>query len=500
MAGRINSVAGRLVLMLLLIHAVLMPLLFFTLERVIENNLTNAFVDDVRIYSRVFADNLETLDPDSSQPEIVALLDSAILGGHSVYAAVVYEDEPILSSLMTESEAGQFSEDFRFGQNDDDIYFLSVPVFASGVMGLLQLGVDELPTRESVERIRQTLVYMLVVYLVIAVAAGASLSSTIVRPIRWLQHASRDITSGNYDSELRSDTTLVEIRDLSEDLEKMRSNLVGINARLQQEIAEREQVEAEQEALEKRLRHAQRLESLGTLAGGVAHEFNNVLQPVLLYTDLAIEDLPSDSPISENLKRVMRLATRAKGLSQQILTFGRQSDDWDFRVLKLGPVIEEAMTMIRALLPATVDLRGSVAPDVGQVRCDPAQIQQLLLNLCHNSFRAIRSREGYIAVSVTEVLVPKRVVGKYMNIEPGEHAVIEVMDTGEGMDAETAERVFEPFFTTQSVGKGTGLGLSVVHGIVMRHDGEIMLESTPGKGTRIRIYLPIVDESVMAVT
>ncbi len=493
-----NTVGGRLIVMLLLIHAVLMPLLYVALSRVIENSLATAFVDDTRIYGRVFADNLESLDPDTSRSQIVTLLDSALLGGQSTYAAVVYGDQRITSSLLDAEDVERFAEDFEFGENDDETYYLSVPVFFDGVMGLLQLGMDEAPTRESFETIRQTILYILVAYLLVVLIAAAALSTTIVKPLRWLQQASRDITSGNVDSELRSDSTLVEIRDLSEDLELMRSNLVGINARLLEEIAEREHAEAEQEVLEKRLRHAQRLESLGTLAGGVAHEFNNVLQPMVLYTDLAIEDLPEGSSTAANLRRVMQLANRARGLSQQILTFGRQSDDWNFEVAKIGPVVEEALSMIRALLPATTDLRGNIESDVGRVRCDPAQIQQLLVNLCNNAFRAINSRSGHISVMLKEVLVPRSMANRHTNLDAGEYAVIEVADTGEGMDAESAERAFEPFYTTQPVGEGTGLGLSVVHGIVMRHSGEIVLESAPGEGTRIRIYLPVIDEVTAA--
>jgi signal transduction histidine kinase len=142
------------------------------------------------------------------------------------------------------------------------------------------------------------------------------------------------------------------------------------------------------------------------------------------------------------------------------------------------------------LLPATVDLRVDVDPECGHVNSVPEQINQLLVNLCNNAFQALSGASGHICVSLREEDVSEELARRYPNLAAGPHVVLEVSDTGKGMDAETQERIFEPFFTTQEVGKGTGLGLSVVHGIVKRHDGEIVVESEPGKGTRFSIYLP----------
>jgi len=496
MAGRINTVAGRLVLMLLLIHAVLMPVLFFTLDAAVERSLANAFLDDARHFARVIADSLENVDFEAGDGPLVEHLDSAILGGRSVYAALVYEDTVIASSLMDSHEADLFKEDFEFGEHGDDIYYLSLPVGFENRTGILRLGFDEAPTTEHFEIVRTTIIYSLVAYMLLVLLASGYLSSTVVRPLKWLQHASRAVSSGEVDKELETQSGLVEIQDLTTDLEKMRSNLVGINAQLQREIADRELAESERRNLERYLRHAQRLESLGTLAGGVAHEFNNVLQPMLLYTDLALDDLPEGSPIARNLHRVLELANRARGLSQQILTFGRQDTEAEFELLNLTPVVHEALTMIRALLPATIDLRADISQDTGNVRCDPSQIKQLLVNLCNNSFRAVSATQGYILISLKEVIVPRKMAHEHPNLRAGEYVVLQVADTGVGMDKKTAERAFEPFFTTQDVGQGTGLGLSVVHGTVVRHDGEIVLESEPGKGTMVRVYLPLADEDI----
>jgi len=274
----------------------------------------------------------------------------------------------------------------------------------------------------------------------------------------------------------------------------MRQNLVGINERLRNEIAEREQAEADRRQLEDQVHHDQRLRSLGTLAGGVAHEFNNVLQPMVLYTELALDDIPADSPVAQNLLHVRELANRAKGLSQQILTFSRQDSDPRFVTESLPSITEEAVTMIRALLPATIDLRIDIDPECSPVKCVPEQIQQVLVNLCNNAFQALSDASGHISVSLREEDVSDQQAKRHSNLTAGSHVVLEVRDTGMGMDDATQERIFEPFFTTQEVGKGTGLGLSVVHGIVKRHDGEIVVESEPGKGTRFSVYLPTLEQ------
>ena len=264
-------------------------------------------------------------------------------------------------------------------------------------------------------------------------------------------------------------------------------------------MKERELAETERRGMEAFLRQAQRLESLGTLAGGVAHEFNNVLQPILLYAELALEDVPRESATASNLRRVLDLARRARSLSRQILTFGRQDENAEFRDCDLPGVVHEAVTMIRALLPANIEIRTNIGSDIGRVNCDPAQIKQLVVNLCNNAFQALAGQEGYIEVALHEVLVAEPLTIRNQVLKPGEYVVLQVTDSGVGMDKETVERIFEPFFTTRGVGEGTGLGLSVVHGIVMRHEGEITVESKPGEGARFRIYLPLVDETTSAV-
>jgi len=496
-AGRLNTLSGRLILTLLVIHAVSLPALYVALAGIFERATTDAFIDSVRNHGRTLADGFEAYPGLGPEAGVIAHLDSVILGGGIVYAVLEIREEEHKSSLMTEQDIAAFEEDFTFGEHDDNVYYLSAPLTAADPPAILKLGFDESPVRDNIAAVRRTIAVVLLTYLALALLAAAALGSRIIRPIRTLQKASRRIASGEYERNLKVDSSLTEIQGLSLDLEKMRSNLVGINARLQTEIAERIAAESERRALEERVRHSQRLESLGTLAGGVAHEFNNVLQPLVLYTDLALEDLPDDSPVVPNLSRILDLAHRAKSLSKQILTFGRRDLENEFAEYQLDMVVEEGLTMIRSLLPATVDLRWELAKSLGPVVCDPGQIHQLLINLCNNAFRSIAATGGHVTVSLSGTDVSPEQAAKHPDLHVGRYAVLMVEDTGEGMDPVTLSRIFEPFFTTRKVGEGTGLGLSVVHGIVRRHGGDIIVSSELGRGTVFSVYLPLAGAAGM---
>jgi signal transduction histidine kinase len=463
-----TSLSKRLVMVLLAIHAVLLPALFFALSAAVRQNMVDAFIDDARVQGRLIADNLE-LDKHESDNTLIAQLDSAMLAGRIVHASIGRGDDELESSLMSNDDLARFEEDFEFGDHGDGTYYLALPIVTGEAMAILHLGFDETQTQAYFEDVQRWIIVVLVVYLFGVLVASMVISQAMTRSLRWLQKASHSVALGDYDKQLQTDSKLVEIHDLTRDLEQMRSNLVKVN---------------------NRLRHAQRLESLGTLAGGVAHEFNNVLQPMLLYTDLALEDLPPDSPIAEQIRSVKDLAGRARGLSHQILTFGRIGADVEREVVNIAPVVQEAIAMIRALIPATVYLSTNIRQSAGKVRCNPAEIQQLVVNLCNNSLKALSTGDGHIRVSISPEVVSKDMAARYVHLDAGDYAVLRVSDTGCGMDEETLQRVYEPFFTTQEVGQGTGLGLSVVHGIVRRHEGEIILTSEPGKGTTFRVFLP----------
>ena len=492
MARRLNTLSARMFLMMLLVHVITLPALFYGLKRIVENNVVESFIDDARNYAYILAGTFEADETLLPGGDIVEHLDGAMLGGRIHYVAIVMGDRLILSSLLTDEEGENFQEDFHFGEHGDESYNMTVPIGVGDQVPFLRLGFDESVTRENLKQVNGTIMAALLVYLLTSSMIAMLFSTRILQSIHKLQRVSREIISGDHKTRLSVDTKIIEIRQLSDDLEAMRSKLVGLNSRLHEEIAEREAAEAGQRALESRLRHAQRLESLGTLAGGVAHEFNNVLQPLLLYTDLAIEDTPEDSPARRNLERVVTLAYDAKGLSQQILTFGRVDSETELRIIDLGPMVEEALAMVTALLPATADIRGSVET-VPPVKCDPRQILQLIVNLCSNAFQSLLGGSGHIGIRYYVREVTAEFAAIHTKLKDGAHAVIEVSDTGRGMNDATLRRIFEPFFTMQEVGEGTGLGLSVVHGIVTRHGGEITVDSELGKGTVFRVYLPVAD-------
>ena len=254
-----------------------------------------------------------------------------------------------------------------------------------------------------------------------------------------------------------------------------------------QDLTERKQLEAQ-------VRHIQKMEAIGTLAGGIAHDFNNLLSSILGNTYLAQLDLERDHPARESILAIEQAGNRAKALVRQILSFSRQQDP-QRQVLDLSPIVAEVASMLRATLPAGVELAQVVSPDTPKVLADATQIHQVLVNLCTNAWHALENDRGRIEIRLQSLVVPPRATPSEGQLRAGHYACISVTDTGRGMDAATMERIFDPFFTTKGPGKGTGLGLAVVHGIVESHDGTIRVSSQPHHGTTFHIYLPAAEVS-----
>jgi PAS domain S-box-containing protein len=252
--------------------------------------------------------------------------------------------------------------------------------------------------------------------------------------------------------------------------------------------------EEERRELNQRFHRMQRLESIGVLAGGVAHDFNNILAAVIGYTELAIGGLPPASVEHSHLGNVLSAAERARNLVRQILAFSRQTE-LQPRAVRLQDVLAEALAFARASLPTTIEIEARSDPDCSSVLADPTQVHQVLMNLFTNAAHAMRDGGGTLTVALEQVaLASDRAV--WLGLPAGgDYACVTVHDSGCGMDATTRERVFEPFFSTKSVGEGTGLGLSTAHGIVTSHGGAIELESEPGLGTTFRVYLPCVPDA-----
>jgi len=255
------------------------------------------------------------------------------------------------------------------------------------------------------------------------------------------------------------------------------------------DITERKRAEEEKKTLEAQLRHMQKMESIGTLAGGIAHDFNNILTPIMNYTSLLMGDLPEDGSAHEYLEQIMKAADRAKELVRQILILSSQGEE-ERRHVHVHLIMKEVIKLIRPLLPATIEIRQKIDTDCGAVLADPSQIHQVMMNLFTNAFHAMRDEGGVLEVSAKVVQVDAKFAKEYLNLQPGKYVRTTVSDSGHGMDDFTIQRIFDPFFSTKEVGEGTGLGLSVVHGIILKHRGEITVQSEPGRGTTFNIYLP----------
>jgi signal transduction histidine kinase len=245
------------------------------------------------------------------------------------------------------------------------------------------------------------------------------------------------------------------------------------------------------EQLQAKLRQGEKMESLGTLAGGVAHELNNLLQPITMMTEMVLENLPEASREAAQLRRVVDASGKAAEIVGRILSFGR-AEDVTYRSLDIGEVVREAAAFMRAMLPRSITLHVDVAAEVGRIRGNRTQLTQVLMNMATNARDAIGANVGGIWIGLERADLPDPApTANIGSLRAAPYAAISVRDDGCGMDRETMRRMFEPFFTTKDVGKGTGLGLSVTHGIIIGHDGAIRVESTPGKGTAFTIYLPL---------
>jgi PAS domain S-box-containing protein len=253
------------------------------------------------------------------------------------------------------------------------------------------------------------------------------------------------------------------------------------------DIAERRRAELTRRTLEAELFHAQKMEAVGTLAGGIAHDFNNILAAIVGNAEMAQLELPQNHAARHDIGEVLRAARRARELVLQILTFSRKQQP-QRRPVRTAEVISDALKLLRATIPSTIELRSQVADSDLMIYGEPTQLHQVLMNLGTNAAHAIGDQHGVIELRQSLVDVSTETI--HADLMPGRYVCLTVSDSGHGMDRATLERAFEPFFTTKGPGVGTGLGLAVVHGIVKSHDGVALVESTPGRGTTFRVYFP----------
>ncbi|MCD4719864.1 MAG: response regulator [Desulfobacula sp.] len=260
------------------------------------------------------------------------------------------------------------------------------------------------------------------------------------------------------------------------------------------DVTEKKKAEKRWHSLEKQLRKAQKMEAIGTLAGGIAHDLNNILSPVLGYADMIMQSSDPEANVYKRSEKIQKAALRAADLVSQILSFNRRGEE-EKRRIRIHPVSKEVIKLLKGSIPSTITIVDNIDRNCGSVEADPTQIHQVIMNLCTNAYHAMEQTGGTLTVGLKEITLTGTDMLEYPNLTGGKgvYLSIEVSDTGSGMSEDVVDRIFDPYFTTKGEGKGTGLGLATAYSIVRSCKGDIRVKTKPDKGTTFTILLPVVD-------
>ena len=250
---------------------------------------------------------------------------------------------------------------------------------------------------------------------------------------------------------------------------------------------------SEKRHLEEQLRQSQKMEAIGNLAGGIAHEFNNALGIILGNAELAIDDVPDWNPAKESLKEIRKASFRAKEVVRQILSFARKTMT-ALKPVEINTIVKESLKLMRASIPTMIEIQQNISSEPQMIMGDPTEIHQIIINLCTNASHAMKTSGGILEAAVSEVTLDRKSASLYEDLSPGDFVKMTIRDSGEGIAPDILKKVYEPYFTTKEFGAGSGMGLSVVYGIIKKCKGAIKIASTVGEGTVVEVLFPKIEE------
>ena len=416
-------------------------------------------------------------------------LAGARVAGRVAYAVVTDEaGEPVATlDLQVARQAGVLG-----GSGGENFYRTAAPVERDGtLLGTVHVGASLAAIEdEHAVIVRGTAVLGALVFLV-GLAATWAIGSVVTRPLRQMVGTARRIGAGHLDLRARTGAgdeageLAKSFNEMLDRLEGARSELEALNRDLERRV---EEGIGAYRRLEEQYHHAQRMEAVGRLAGGVAHDFNNLLTAILGYTELALQTLPDGGPERAHLEEIRKAGERAAALTQQLLNFSRKQVVRP-RVLDLNEVVLGLGRMMQRLIGETIHVDNRLRPGSLPVRADRGQLEQVVVNIVVNARDAMPAG-GTILLRTAELSVGDGGPWSVAGATPGRYVLLEISDSGTGMDEQTRARIFEPFFTTKALGVGTGLGMATVYSIVSQNGGHIRIASELGRGTAVGILLP----------
>ena len=321
-------------------------------------------------------------------------------------------------------------------------------------------------------------------------ALGRQIANIYRDPTRrddFMDQIRRDGHVENFEAEIRKkDGSFVWVSTNAKLLTNAEGSIIGIEG-VTRDVSQLKKSEKEKLDLEESLRQSQKMEAIGTLAGGIAHDFNNILAAIIGYSEVAMDEIPESSPTRQSIQEILNAGIRAKELIRHILTFSRKSEQ-NYEPVQVHLIVEEALKLLRASIPASVDIRQDIDCQCGTIIANPTELHQIVINLCTNAAQEMENKDGVLSVSLEQLDLSTDNLQKDPTLTPGPYVKLSVSDTGHGIDPDNIDRIFDPYFTTKEVGKGFGMGLAVVHGIVKRYNGMITVESKPAEGTTFNVF------------